>query len=107
MTQRRDSLDFDQFRNEKTRYSYHDLDLICQDTGFMLLEAHGGAEHIIAAQWKVVTEFFAFSACEKQKVVGPYAGYPYGWLGPNQEALAASKGEKHHLISRKASMAAF
>ena len=30
MTQPRDSLDFDQFRNEKTRSSYHDLDLICQ-----------------------------------------------------------------------------
>ena len=30
MTQRQDSLDFDQFRNEKTRSSYHDLDLICQ-----------------------------------------------------------------------------
>ena len=30
MTQRHDSLDFDQFRNEKTRSSYHDLDLICQ-----------------------------------------------------------------------------
>ena len=30
MTQPRDSLDFDQFRNEKSRSSYHDLDLICQ-----------------------------------------------------------------------------
>ena len=30
MTQPRDSLDFDQFRNEKTRSSYHDLDLICE-----------------------------------------------------------------------------
>ena len=41
-----------------------------------------------------MTEFFAFSASEKQKVAAPDAGYPYGWLGPHQEALAASKGEK-------------
>ena len=41
-----------------------------------------------------MTAFFASLASEKQKVVAPYAGYPYGWLGPQQEALAASKGEK-------------
>ena len=70
------------------------LDLICQDTGFLLLEDHGVAEHIIAAQWEVVTAFFASPASEKQKVAAPYAGYPYGWFGPHQEALAASKGEK-------------
>ena len=28
------------------------------------------------------------------KVSVPYPGYPYGWIGPNKEALAASKGEK-------------
>ena len=83
-----------------------DLDLICQDTGFLLLEDHGVAEHIVAAQWEVVTEFFASSSSEKQKVATPFSGYPYGWLGPNQEALAASRGKKRHLISRKASMAA-
>ena len=83
-----------------------DLDLICQDTGFLLLEDHGVAEHIIAAQWEVVTEFFASSASEKQKVAAPYASYPYGWLGADQEALAASKGEKRHLILGKASMVA-
>lgn len=60
----------------------------------MLLEDHGVAEHIIAAQWEVVTAFFASSDSEKQKVAVPYAGYPYGWLGSHQEALAASKGEK-------------
>ena len=42
------------------------LDLICQDTGFLLLEDHGVAEHIIAAQWEVVTAFFASSVSEKQ-----------------------------------------
>ena len=54
------------------------LDLICGDTGFLLLEYHGIAEHIIAAQWETITAFFASSASEKQKVAAPYAGYPYG-----------------------------
>ena len=79
------------------------LDLICRDTGFLLLEDHGIAEHSIAAQWEAVTAFFASSASEKQKVAAPYAGYPYGWLGPNQEAPAASKGEKT-LPDRKESL---
>ena len=54
------------------------LDLICRDTGFLLLEDHGIAEHIIAAQWEAVTAFFASFASEKQKVAVPYAGYLYG-----------------------------
>ena len=95
-------MDFPKFRLLEIEYSTgtqraamaQDLDLICQDTGFLLLEDHGVAEHTIAAQWEVVTAFFASLASEKQKVVAPYAGYPYGWLGPQQEALAASKGEK-------------
>ena len=29
----------------------------------------------------------------KREVKVPYSGYPYGWIGPDQEALAASKGE--------------
>ena len=41
-----------------------------------------------------MTIFFASTVSEKQKVAAPYAGYPYGWLGPHQEALAASKGKK-------------
>jgi len=32
LTQPRDSLDFDQFSNEKTRSCHYDLDLICQTT---------------------------------------------------------------------------
>jgi len=30
----------------------------------------------------------------KRDVKVPFAGYPYGWIGPDQEALAASKGEE-------------
>lgn len=38
-------------------------------------------------------QFFAQSSEVKQQVKAPYAGYPYGYLGPNAETLAKSKGE--------------
>ena len=30
---------------------------------------------------------------KKREAAVPYTGYPYGWIAPNQEALAASKGD--------------
>ena len=79
--------------------------LICWDE-ICLLENHDIAKLIIAAEWQAVTAFFVSPADKKQKVAAPYAGYPYGWLGPYQEALAASKGEKYNLITRKVLIAA-
>ena len=70
------------------------LDSICRDTGFLILEGHGVSNAVIDAQWRVISAFFSLSNEEKQQVAVPYAGYPYGWIGPNKEALAASKGEK-------------
>ncbi len=70
------------------------LDSICRDTGFLVLEGHGVSKEIIKAQWRIISEFFALSNSKKQEVAVPYSGYPYGWIGPNKEALAASKGEK-------------
>ena len=87
-------LEFEASSGEQRTKMAQELDTICRDTGFLLLDDHGVPEHVIAAQWEVVARFFACPVTEKQKVAAPYAGYPYGWLGPNQEALAASKGEK-------------
>jgi isopenicillin N synthase-like dioxygenase len=70
------------------------LDSICRDTGFLVLEGHGVSKEIIKAQWRIISEFFELSNSKKQEVAVPYSGYPYGWIGPNKEALAASKGEK-------------
>lgn len=70
------------------------LDNICRNTGFLVLDGHGVSSATIATQWKVVSDFFALPNAKKQEVAVPYAGYPYGWIGPNKEALAASKGEK-------------
>lgn len=49
---------------------------------------------MIQAQCAAVSSFFALHPDIKNKVSAPYPGYPYGWIGPNREVLAASKGEK-------------
>ena len=41
------------------------------------------------------SDFFSLPKEKKQEVAVPYPGYPYGWIGPNKEALAASKGKKN------------
>ena len=67
------------------------LDTICSEIGFVILEGHGVPEKMIERQWSVINDFFAAPSSVKEKVKVPYIGYPYGWIGPDQEALAASK----------------
>ena len=69
-----------------------DIDRICQELGFLVLTGHGVKPETIENVWGNVQSFFAQSLEQKQSVAAPYAGYPYGYLGPNSEALAKSKG---------------
>ena len=69
------------------------LDKMCSETGFLVIEGHGVPQKVIDNQWAIVSEFFSSSLEIKKEVKVPYKGYPYGWIGPDQEALAASKGE--------------
>ena len=69
------------------------LDAICKETGFLVLEGHGVSPQVIADVWQAAAAFFAQTAEAKQAVAPPYQGYPYGYLGPDSEALARSKGE--------------
>ena len=71
-----------------------DLDKFCSETGFLLLENHGVPDNVIESQWTAVEQFFSQKTELKKKSRAPYPGYPYGWIGPNREALAASKGEE-------------
>ena len=71
-----------------------ELDKICSEIGFLVLEGHGVSQKIISDQWTIVSEFFSSPLEIKREVKVPFLGYPYGWIGPDQEALAASKGEK-------------
>ncbi|MEJ6478375.1 MAG: 2-oxoglutarate and iron-dependent oxygenase domain-containing protein [Octadecabacter sp.] len=68
------------------------VDRICRETGFLVLTGHGVPRDIIDNVWQAARSFFAQTAEVKQAVAAPYAGYPYGYLGPNSEALAKSKG---------------
>ncbi len=70
-----------------------DLDRICRDTGFLVLEGHGVEPAVITDVWEAAEAFFAQDAEAKQAVSPPFQGYPYGYLGPDAEALARSKGE--------------
>ena len=86
--------EFEQSSGSKRKLKVQELDLICQSSGFLLLSGHGISASIINGQWDSVASFFASDEEAKQKVAVPYSGYPYGWIGPNQEALAASKGKR-------------
>lgn len=68
------------------------LDDICRSTGFLVLQGHGVDRRVIADAWQAVAAFFAQGGAAKQRVAPPYQGYPYGYLGPDTEALARSRG---------------
>lgn len=70
-----------------------ELDQICRETGFIVVCGHGIDRALIAAQWDAVRRFFAQDPAAKEAVAPPTPGAPYGYLGPDREALARSKGE--------------
>jgi len=78
-----------------------DLDKFCSEIGFLLVENHGVPDNVIESQWAAVEQFFSQKTDDKNRVSVPYPGYPYGWIGPNKEALAASKGEKNPTRSKR------
>ncbi len=67
------------------------VDRLCRETGFLVVTGHGVDPAVIAAQWDAVRRFFAQDA-EAKQASSPAPGAPYGYLGPDQEALARSKG---------------
>jgi isopenicillin N synthase-like dioxygenase len=71
-----------------------EVDTICRETGFLAIGNHGVPRAVIDAQWQSVRAFFDLPAEAKQRVAAPYKGYPYGYLGPGAEALAASRGQR-------------
>ncbi|MEM9104139.1 MAG: 2OG-Fe(II) oxygenase family protein [Pseudomonadota bacterium] len=76
---------------EKRRIGGH-IDEICRRSGFLAVGQHGVPETTIDHAWSVAREFFSLSNELKQQAKAPYEGYPYGYLGPELEALAKSKG---------------
>lgn len=67
------------------------VDAICRETGFLAIANHGVPQAVIDAVWQKAHQFFDLSPEDKQKARAPYKGYPYGYLGPELEALAKSR----------------
>ncbi|MEJ8560097.1 2-oxoglutarate and iron-dependent oxygenase domain-containing protein [Yoonia sp. GPGPB17] len=84
---------FESAQHDARRALAQELDQICRDTGFLVLDGHGIAPDVIADVWHAAEAFFAQDVAAKQALAPPYQGYPYGYLGPDAEALARSKGE--------------
>ena len=68
------------------------LDEMCRSSGFLVLTGHGVDDETISNMWVAVEGFFAQPVSVKSDAAPPFAGSPYGWIGPLKEALAASKG---------------
>ncbi len=69
-----------------------EIDAICRTTGFLAIADHGVPQATIDAVWNAAKDFFDEPVEVKQAARAPYPGYPYGYLGPDSEALAASRG---------------
>jgi isopenicillin N synthase-like dioxygenase len=68
-----------------------EVDEICRTTGFLAIANHGVPQAAIDDVWRKAQAFFDLPLEEKQKAKAPYDGYPYGYLGPELEALAKSR----------------
>jgi isopenicillin N synthase-like dioxygenase len=68
-----------------------EVDAICRATGFLAIANHGVAQSVIDSVWSKARAFFDLLPEEKQQARAPYKGYPYGYLGPELEALAKSR----------------
>ncbi len=69
-----------------------EVDRICRSTGFLAVGNHGVPQPVIDAAWNKAHDFFSLPAAAKQPARAPFEGYPYGYLGPEAEALAKSRG---------------
>lgn len=69
-----------------------DLDRMCRATGFLTLAGHGVPQATVDGVWDAASRFFALPPDAKARLA-PAPGQPYGWLGPDREALARSRGE--------------
>jgi isopenicillin N synthase-like dioxygenase len=68
-----------------------EVDGICRSTGFLAVKNHGIPQPVIDAAWSKARAFFDLRPEQKQRSKAPHKGYPYGYLGPELEALAKSR----------------
>lgn len=85
---------FEAAKEEDRNALARQLDQVCREIGFLVLTGHGVPQDVIDGVWDRTGAFFDQSAGQKSSVRAPEPGYPYGYLGPNSEALAKSKGHE-------------
>jgi len=83
---------FETATGEARRKLAAEVDEICRSTGFLAIADHGIPQDVIDAAWGKAKAFFDEPVDIKQQAKAPFPGYPYGYLGPGTEALAASRG---------------
>ena len=69
-----------------------EVDAICRTTGFLAVAATACPMRPMSAAWTKAEAFFALPPERKQSASAPYPGYPYGYLAPETESLARSRG---------------
>ena len=69
-----------------------EVDAICRTTGFLAVAGHGVPDATVSAAWTKAEAFFALPPERKLSARAPYPGYPYGYLAPETELLARSRG---------------
>ena len=69
-----------------------EVDRIGRSSGFLAIADHGVPQGVIDSAWDEAKTFFDEPVETKQQARAPYAGYPYGYVGPNSEELAATRG---------------
>ena len=83
---------FDTATKANRRLMAEEVDRICRSSGFLAVTDHGVPQEVIDRAWTRAKAFFDEPVEVKQQARAPFPGYPYGYLGPNSEALAASRG---------------
>src|SRR5271155_3800569 len=68
------------------------VDEIFRTTGVLAVSGHGLPDATVNAAWTTAEAFFALPPEQKQSAKAPYPGYPYGYLGPETQSLARSRG---------------
>ncbi|MBV9290285.1 MAG: isopenicillin N synthase family oxygenase [Hyphomicrobiales bacterium] len=69
-----------------------EIDAICRSTGFLAVAGHGVPQATIDEAWRKAEAFFSLPPELKGRAKAPYPGYPYGYLAPETESLARSRG---------------
>lgn len=67
-------------------------DAACTATGFLAIINHGVNPITISNMWITIQQFFDLPTATKKQSQIPSPGYPYGYMGNEEETLAASRG---------------